>query len=145
MLIGHFNLESDPKNLVLESNLESIDIMENLITAVKEEYAVSEDSFTRIWIALNEAVTNAIKHGNKYNPSKKVSLTVQNKDQRYLCFIVRDEGEGFDPSTLKDPTDPEHLLEPNGRGVFLINKLADTVNFSANGTIVEMCFDLYKN
>lgn len=145
MLIGYFNLEYNPKSLVLESNLESIDLMEGLITSVKEEHAISENNFTGIWIALNEAVTNAIKHGNKYDPQKKVCLTVETKNDRYICFTVKDEGDGFDPAVLSDPTDPEHLAEPNGRGVFLINKLADLVNFSNNGTIVEMCFDLNKN
>jgi serine/threonine-protein kinase RsbW len=145
MLIGYFNLEYNPKSLVLESNLESIGIVENLISSVKEEHDISEESLTGIWIALNEAVTNAIKHGNKYDSGKKVCLTVETKNERYICFTVKDEGHGFDPAQLPDPTDPEHLAEPNGRGVFLINKLADTVSFSANGTIVEMCFDLYKN
>jgi serine/threonine-protein kinase RsbW len=145
MLIGSFNLEFNPKSLVLESNLESIDIMENLITSVREEHTISEENFTGIWIALNEAVTNAIKHGNKYDPEKKVRLTIEKKDERYICFTVKDEGEGFNPSVLPDPTDPEHLAEPSGRGVFLINKLADTVKFSENGSIVEMCFDLFKN
>lgn len=145
MLIGYFNLEFTPRRLELESNLESIDLVENLIASVKEEHSISDESFTGIWIALNEAVTNAIKHGNKYDADKKVSLTVETKNERYICFTVKDEGEGFDPSQLPDPTDPSRLAEPNGRGVFLINKLADTVNFSGNGTIVEMCFDLYKN
>jgi serine/threonine-protein kinase RsbW len=72
-------------------------------------------------------------------------LTVETKNNRYICFTVKDEGNGFDPSVIPDPTKPENIAEPNGRGVFLINKLADTVSFSNNGTIVEMCFDLYKN
>jgi serine/threonine-protein kinase RsbW len=145
MLIGYLNFEHNPKSLILESNLESINIIENLITSVKEEHAISEESFTGIWIALNEAVTNAIKHGNKYDPNKKICLTVETKNNRYICFTVKDEGNGFDPSVIPDPTKPENIAEPNGRGVFLINKLADTVSFSNNGTIVEMCFDLYKN
>lgn len=145
MLIGSFNLEFNPRNLVLESNLESIDLVEELISAVKEEHSISEENFTGIWIALNEAVTNAIKHGNKYDSGKKVSLTVETRDGRYICFTVKDEGEGFDPCKLPDTNDPQRLSEPNGRGVFLINKLADTVSFSGKGTIVEMCFDLYKN
>lgn len=145
MLIGYFDPESDSRQLMLESKLESINIVEDLICKVKEEHSLSEKSYNGIWIALNEAVTNAIKHGNKYDPAKKVSLTVKTKDDRYLCFTVKDEGEGFNPAEIPDPTTPACLARPNGRGVFLINKLADLVHFSGNGTILEMCFDLYKN
>lgn len=145
MLIGYFDLEPNSKQLVLESSLESIEVVENLICKVKEEHSLSEKSYNGIWIALNEALINAIKHGNKYNTSKKVSLTVETKEDRYLCFTVKDEGEGFDPQNVPDPTNPDSLAQPNGRGVFLINKLADKVRFSDNGTVVEMCFDLFKN
>jgi serine/threonine-protein kinase RsbW len=90
-------------------------------------------------------MTNAIKHGNKYDPDKKVCLTLETKEDRYLCFTIKDQGCGFDPETLPDPTSPDFLEEPNGRGVFLIQKLADHVKFSNNGTTLEMWFDLYKN
>jgi serine/threonine-protein kinase RsbW len=145
MLIGYFDIQSDTQQLVLASSLESIEVVEDLISRVKEEHAISEESFNGIWIALNEAITNAIKHGNKYDPAKKVCLSVEKKENRYLCFTVKDEGKGFDPAGVPDPTDPRFIAEPNGRGVFLINKLADKVSFSGNGTILEMCFDLYKN
>jgi serine/threonine-protein kinase RsbW len=145
MLIGYFDMGPNSQQIVLESSLESIDVVENLISKVKEEHSISEENYNGIWIALNEAVTNAIKHGNKYDPSKKVRLTVETKDDRYICFTVKDEGKGFDPSEVPDPTSPECIEQPNGRGVFLINRLADTVNFSGNGTILEMCFDLWKN
>jgi serine/threonine-protein kinase RsbW len=145
MLFGSINMDDDSQQLLLESNLESIDLVESLINKVKEEHSISEESYTGIWIAINEAVTNAIKHGNKYDPSKKVIFSVEKKENRYLCFTIKDEGKGFDPAVLSDPTCPECIEEPNGRGVYLINKLADTVKFSNNGTILEMCFDLYKN
>lgn len=145
MLIGNFDMNSSFHALELESSLESIDAVEKLICAIKEKHSIAEDDLNGIWIALNEAVTNAIKHGNKFDLSKKVSISVQTKQQRYLCFTVKDEGCGFDPAIIPDPTTAECIYEPNGRGVYLINKLADQVTFSNNGTIVEMCFDLYKN
>jgi len=70
---------------------------------------------------------------------------VETKHERYLCFTIKDEGAGFDPKIIPDPTTPERITEPNGRGVFLINKLADFVNYSENGTCVEIGFDLFKN
>jgi len=145
MLIGYFDMESDAQQLVLESSLESIGAVETLISKMREKHSISEESYNGIWIALNEAVTNAIKHGNKYDPAKKVRLSVETKENRYICFTVKDEGAGFDPDSIPDPTKPECLEEPNGRGVFLINRLADKVNFSGNGSILEMCFDLFKN
>lgn len=145
MLLGYIDLESISQKMVLESNLESVLAVENLISQAKEEYAISEDNYNYMWIALNEAVSNAIKHGNKFNSAKKIRLTVETKEDRYLCFTIKDEGNGFDPSNIPDPTSPERISEPNGRGVFLINKLADIVNYTENGTCVEIGFDLYKN
>lgn len=145
MLIGYFDMSLPSQQLELESSLKSIEIVEMLIGLVKEKHDIPEENFTEIWIALNEALTNAIKHGNKYDPNKKVCLTFETKEERYLCFTVKDQGCGFDPTKLPDPTSPKYIEEPNGRGVFLIQKLADQVVFSNNGTTLEMCFDLYKN
>ena len=145
MLLGYIDIESISQKMVLESNLESVLAVENLISQAKDEYAITEENYNYIWIVLNEAVSNAIKHGNKFNPDKKVRLLIETKNDRYLCFTIKDEGEGFDPTIIPDPTTPDRIGEPNGRGVFLINKLADIVNYTENGTCVEIGFDLYKN
>ena len=145
MILGYIDIESLSQKMVLESNLESIRCIENLISQARDEYAITEENYNFIWIALNEAVSNAIKHGNKFDHSKKVRLTVETKNDRYLCFTIKDEGRGFDHTIVPDPTTPDRICEPNGRGVFLINKLADIVNYTENGTCVEIGFDLYKN
>jgi serine/threonine-protein kinase RsbW len=145
MLIGYIDIESLNQKMVLASSLESVLAVEELISKVRDEYAINEENYNYIWIVLNEAVSNAIKHGNKFDPSKKVRLSVETKEGRHLCFTIQDEGAGFDPSNVPDPTTPERIAEPNGRGVFLINKLADIVKYSNNGTCVEIGFDLYKN
>lgn len=145
MLLGYIDIESLSQKLVLQSNLESIVDVENLISQAKDQYAITEENYNYIWIVLNEAVSNAIRHGNKFDPRKKVRLSIETKENRYLCFTVKDEGSGFDPASVPDPTSPERIAQPSGRGVFLINKLADIVNYSENGTCVEICFDLYKN
>jgi len=145
MLLGYIDIESISQKMVLESNLESVKTVESLILQAKAEYAISEENCNYIWIALNEAVSNAIKHGNKFNPAKKVRLTLETKEDHYLCFTIKDEGEGFDYRLVPDPTSPERIGEPNGRGVFLIHKLADLVSYSENGTCVEIRFDLFKN
>lgn len=145
MLIGYLDMSSPPHKLELDSSLESIDVVEKLIYQFKEIHSIKDEHFHEIWIALNEAVTNAIIHGNKYDPTKKVGLTIETKEDRFLCFTINDEGCGFDPTNLPDPTLPEFIEEPNGRGVFLIHKLADRVCFLNNGSTLEMWFDLYKN
>jgi serine/threonine-protein kinase RsbW len=145
MLKSSFNNDSCSQALELPSCLESIHVVEMVILQVKEKHAINEENYTGIWIAINEAVTNAIKHGNRYDPSKKVFFSIETKENRYLCFTVKDEGDGFDPAGVPDPTSAERLEEPNGRGVFLIRNFADTVKFSQNGTLLEMCFDLCKN
>jgi serine/threonine-protein kinase RsbW len=126
------------------STLQSIDSLELLLDELKETYAISEEVFRNIWVAVNEAVSNAIIHGNQNDPSKKVVLSIEPTPGDSVRFIVKDEGSGFDPESLPDPTSPERLLEPNGRGVFLIKRLSDSCRFSCRGTVVEMTFLLNK-
>jgi serine/threonine-protein kinase RsbW len=145
MLLACIDIEPVVQKMVLESSLESVGIVDQLILKLREEYAISEEMCSDIWLTLNEAVSNAIRHGNKFDPSKKVRISLESKYDRFICFSIKDEGDGFDPASVPDPTSPERIGEPNGRGVFLINKLADKVEYSLNGTCLEMCFDLYKN
>jgi serine/threonine-protein kinase RsbW len=145
MLLATIDIELQSQKMVLGSSLKQIAGLERLLGELKEEYSISDEAFNDIWVVLHEAVTNAIRHGNKFDPAKKVRLSVEAKYERYLCFTVRDEGRGFDPEQVPDPTSPERIEEPNGRGVFLIRRLADKVTYSQNGTMLEMCFDLYKN
>jgi serine/threonine-protein kinase RsbW len=145
MLLAQFDIEISCQKMVLGSNLRNIEAVEKLITNLREQYLFSDDLHNRIWIVLNEAVTNAIRHGNKFNPSKNVKLLVEQQSDRFISFTIKDQGEGFDPDNVPDPTSPERIEEPNGRGVFLIRKLADYVCYSANGTAVEVRFDLFSN
>ena len=114
------DIEPITQKLVLESKLKSVDAVDSLISKVKEKYSISEDNCNDIWVVLNEAVSNAIKHGNKFDSSKKVRLSLVIMEERYLCFVVSDEGKGFNPESVPDPTSPSRIYEPNGRGIFLI-------------------------
>ena len=127
------------QSLNFDSKADNIVVAEKLIDDVCNKYKVDEDFYGNILIAVTEAVNNAINHGNKQNPEKKVYLEFAELGDR-LSFIVKDEGEGFDHAALPDPTDPENLEKISGRGVFLMNQLADEVEFSDNGTKVEMKF-----
>jgi serine/threonine-protein kinase RsbW len=129
------------QKLKIDSSAENLRLVERLIEDVCEIYNVSEDNFGNILIAVTEAVNNAIYHGNKGNPTKSVQIGFENLDKK-ITFTVSDEGGGFDYKNLPDPTDPKNIDKVNGRGVFLMKHLADTVEFNNNGKEVLLTFVL---
>jgi serine/threonine-protein kinase RsbW len=131
--------ENFTNSLQIVSQPESINIVEKLIEDLREEHSIHEDCFGNILVAVTEAVNNSIQHGNQFDPSKKVNITYEVEGDN-LMFSVQDEGPGFDYYNLPDPTAPENLEKPTGRGIFLMKHLADQVIFSDNGKTVEMYF-----
>ena len=132
------------QQLELDSASESIHIVEKLIDTICSNYKVNEDHYGNILVAVTEAVNNAIYHGNKAKPGKKIHVTFASSPNSIL-FTVRDEGEGFDFKHLPDPTDPKNLEKPTGRGVYLMHHLADDVKFSEKGRCVSLSFDILAN
>lgn len=132
------------QQMELGSSSESIHIVEKLIDAICANYKVNEDHYGNILVAITEAVNNAIYHGNKANPDKKIHITFSSNPKN-IIFSVRDEGKGFDFKNLPDPTDPKNIEKPTGRGVFLMHRLADNVEFSEKGRCVSLQFDLLAN
>lgn len=120
---------------------ENIALAEKLIDEACAKYNVPESLYGNILIALTEAVNNAIHHGNQLDPAKKVQLGYGVEGER-VTFVVSDEGPGFDHENLPDPTDPENIEKPHGRGVFLMRALSDGVEFSDNGATVAITFSL---
>ena len=118
---------------------ENIALAEKLIDEACSRYGVHESLYGNILIALTEAVNNAIHHGNALDPAKTVTLGYEVKDDR-IIFLVQDQGPGFDHDHLPDPTDPQNLEKPHGRGVFLMRALADSVEFRDNGATVALGF-----
>ena len=133
-------MASAKRTLKFPSILENIHLAEKLIDDVFAEYNVKEDYYGELLIAMTEAVNNAIVHGNKLDPAKQVTVTFDVPDNKTMRFIVEDEGPGFDYSNLPDPTAPENIEKPHGRGVFLMRKLADGCDFQDNGRIVILDF-----
>ena len=88
--------------------------------------------------ALREALANAIVHGCKQDPSQKIQLCVGCDQSRGMLIIVRDPGEGFDPTSLPNPTTGQNIYATQGRGIFLINQLMDEVHFEQGGTEIHM-------
>jgi serine/threonine-protein kinase RsbW len=129
------------KNISIQipSLSENIRIIESFIDNAKEKYRLNDDIYGNIMIAVTEAVNNAIKHGNKDNSSKNVTLSLSLEDG-LIKFKIQDEGDGFNFHHLPDPTAPENISKPGGRGIFLMKHLSDEVDFKENGKVVELSF-----
>jgi|SRR6187402_3650175 len=132
---------TDLYTLQLPSATESITLLENLIEEIADKHQVSDDTFANMMTCLNEVVSNAIIHGNKRDPNKKVIVNAEIEGRR-ITWTVTDEGEGFDYVHLADPTAPENLESLTGRGVFIIKHLADQCVFNAAGNEVELLFKI---
>jgi serine/threonine-protein kinase RsbW len=126
-------------SIQVPSMVENIRMIESFIDNAKERFHLDDDIYGNIMIAVTEAVNNAIKHGNNNNKSKSVYLSLS-LDESMIKFIVRDEGDGFNYDHLPDPTSPENLEKPGGRGIFLMKHLSDEVQFLDNGRTVELRF-----
>ena len=92
---------------------------------------------SNLFIALDEAFVNAVKHGNKNDPTKLVRVGAE-LSPKEACFTIEDEGEGFDVQTIPDPRDPANLFKSSGRGVLLIYNIMDEVEYNAQGNRVKM-------
>jgi serine/threonine-protein kinase RsbW len=127
--------------LQLPSKYESITQLEALIEEIADKYRVSDDTFANMMTCLNEAVVNAIVHGNKLDESKTVIINADVEPKRVI-WTITDKGNGFDYNNLADPTAPERLEELTGRGVFILKHLADQCIFNAKGNEVELHFKI---
>lgn len=130
------------KELVIESSPDKIREVEVLIEEVRDVLQFKDDVYGNVMVAITEAVNNGIIHGNESDSSKKVFIKVSMMNQYRLLVSVEDEGTGFDPEALNDPTAPENLEKIGGRGVFLMEALSDEISFSNDGRRVEMVFNI---
>lgn len=127
------------KKIRIESKVASIGIVEKAIDDATSELGISSESYGKILVSALEGVNNAILHGNKSDPGKMVDIEIIYRRKEFKIKIT-DEGKGFSPSDLPDPTTAENIEELNGRGVFLMSKLADELNYSKKGNSVTMVF-----
>ncbi|HBE82631.1 MAG: ATP-binding protein [Blastocatellia bacterium] len=111
-------------------------ILEYLMKRV-EKLGVIKPEQSNLFIALDEAFVNAVKHGNKFDAEKlvRVSAEVSSKEAR---FTIEDEGEGFDVNNIPDPLDPENLFKSSGRGVLFIYNIMDEVAYNERGNRLTM-------
>jgi serine/threonine-protein kinase RsbW len=123
-----------------ESVIDNINEVEKLVDDVCAKFHVKEDFYGEILISMTEAVNNAIVHGNKLQKDRKVKVTFEVIDDKVIRFTVEDEGPGFDYEHLPDPTAPENIEKPHGRGVFLMRQLSDRCEFLDAGRVVILDF-----
>jgi serine/threonine-protein kinase RsbW len=126
--------------LVLTSRFANIELAERALVDLCAEAGLDTDDGYWLVTALREALANAILHGNKQDPERTVRV------EYVICadeVVIRidDEGDGFDPASVPDPTDPGYLLRPSGRGIFYMRQFMSRVEFArapGGGTRVEM-------
>lgn len=107
------------------------------LTKRVEKIGVTDGENSHLFVALDEAFVNAVKHGNKFDRMKnvRVSAEISGKEAR---FTFEDEGDGFDVASIPDPRDPENLFKASGRGVLLIHNIMDEVRYNERGNRLEM-------
>ena len=122
----YLEIESNPNNLI---------IVEEFVNYFAVELGLNEEIIKGLLLSVTEATTNAIIHGNKNNSLKlvRIFVTVENS---ILTIKIKDEGHGFDPSKVPDPTNPENLLKDSGRGLYLMRVYMDEmkINVTPEGT-----------
>jgi len=128
------------KKIKIASDLENLRIVEKAIDEITAISKISNSCYGKILVAVLEAVNNAIAHGNKFSPDKFVDISLKCRREK-LTVIVKDNGSGFSPKNVPDPTLPENIEKISGRGVFLMTKLADEIKFNKKGNIVTFVFN----
>lgn len=123
----------------IPSLIENIKIIESFIDNAREKFEINDDIYGNIMISVTECISNAIIHGNQSNKQKLVHLELKAEEDQ-LQFIIEDEGEGFQIESLPDPTAPENIEKPGGRGIFLIKNLTDEVKFEEGGKRTVLSF-----
>jgi serine/threonine-protein kinase RsbW len=129
------------KKLEIMSDISKIQEVERLVDETLGDMDVAKAIYGNVLISVTEAVNNSIIHGNKLDKNKKVNILV-NRDKDFICFVIEDEGTGFNYEDIPDPTSPENIQSLNGRGIFLMKQLSDEIEFRENGKIVEMKFKI---
>ena len=111
-------------------------ILDYLMKRVAKSGIVNLEN-SNLFVALDEAFVNAVKHGNKYDATKLVRITAEVSTIE-ARFTIEDEGEGFNVAEIPDPTDTENLFKTSGRGVLIIHNVMDEVRYNERGNRLEM-------
>jgi serine/threonine-protein kinase RsbW len=124
--------------LTIGSRLENLAVVHALIEGLARQHDLDEETTTALQVAVIEAGTNAIQHGNVFATDKLVLFEFRIHPDE-VCVWVKDYGKGFDPKKVVDPTAQSALLDPHGRGLYLMRSMVDDVSFETredHGTTV---------
>jgi len=124
--------------LTMRSEVNAISpLVDRLMSLIKMSHCVPGDD-RDVEIALREALANAVLHGNKEEIQKKVHIDCHVQPVKELSLVIKDEGSGFDPAMVPDPTKTENILSETGRGIHLMRMLMDSVQFNDGGREVRL-------
>ncbi len=123
--------------VIIPSDLAEARRVQEMIEKALVANDYSEHDIFSIKLALEEALVNAIKHGNQMDPEKRVCITYRVTNRRFDVCIT-DEGQGFNPDEVPDPTDPDNIERACGRGLLLMRGFMTEVEFHGRGNIVTM-------
>lgn len=122
---------------VIRSDLtEARDLEERLLEEVRRQGFLDAGVFA-VKLALEEGLVNAIKHGNRYAPDKRVRIRYDITPEQ-AEFTIIDEGEGFRPCDVPDPTSDENIMKPCGRGIMLMRSFMDVVEYNESGNVIHL-------
>ena len=124
-------------SIVVDSKSSAVVEVCKEILSKLEEYNFDKDDTFAVHLTLEEAFLNAVKHGNKMDPTKKVKIDYSVNSEK-VEITITDEGAGFEPESVDDPRFGEGLYEPGGRGLLLMNSYMDVVKYSEHGNSVYM-------
>lgn len=128
---------------VVKSNPEILPELEEDIIQIAKSLDIDKNKINSLALSFSEAISNSMKHGNNYNKEKHVEIEVYLENNK-LFISLKDEGKGFDISSVPDPTKPENILKESGRGIHIMKNFLDDLiyNFTPNGTQVILVLNL---
>lgn len=126
-----------PNRVVIKSDLHAARDVEEQVLRLAESLDYSPQCAFAIRLSLEEAIVNAHRHGNRGDASKSIVISYQ-IDRRRAVIRIRDEGSGFDPNGVPDPTCPERICLPSGRGIMLMRCYLDEVSYNKQGNEVQL-------
>ena len=123
--------------LSISSELSAARQVEQRLISELRRYNYPDDCLFAVRLALEEALSNAIKHGNRLDPDKKVTVRFSVEPEK-VQLIITDQGQGFNPGAVPDPTSNEHIEDPSGRGITLMRAYMDEVVYNSRGNEIRM-------
>ena len=118
----------------LPSDPELLPQAEEFIIDIAQKVKLNEDKFNSLALSFSEAASNSIVHGNKLNKNKLITITVK-VENGIMEIIIKDQGKGFDPLTVPDPTKPENILKDNGRGIHIMRSFLDDLKYNSTSVV----------